>query len=277
MRLRFTILPSIVHWQCVFAVDARSSSLSHRALAQWLLGYPKSALEDAKRGFEDAREISQAATLINALVTTPITLTLCGHYAAGSEQANEAVALADEKGSLFWKGTGMLLQGWIFALTDKALDAIQTINSAIAAVRSTGATLFTPWYLLHLAWAHATLGQYDETSRCIGEAMTMMATTKARWCEAEVHRVAGEIALMSPGADTARAEGYFERSLEIAREQQAKSWELRAAMSMARLWRDQGKPRQARELLAPIYSWFTQGFDTRDLKEAKALLDELAA
>ena len=89
--------------------------------------------------------------------------------------------------------------------------------------------------------------------------------------------MAGEIALMSPESDTARAEAYFERSLEIACEQQAKSWELRATMSMARLWRDQGKRNEARKLLAPVYGWFAEGFDTRDLKEAKALLDELAA
>ena len=95
--------------------------------------------------------------------------------------------------------------------------------------------------------------------------------------EAEVHRAAGEVELMSPQADTTRAEQYFKRALTVARQQQAKSWELRAAMSMARLWRDQGKRDEARDLLAPVYGWFTEGFDTRDLKEAKALLDELAA
>ena len=94
-------------------------------------------------------------------------------------------------------------------------------------------------------------------------------------CEAEVHRVAGEIALLSPERDVAKAEAYFERALAVARQQQAKSWELRASVSMARLWRDQGKPQRAREVLAPVYGWFTEGFDTRDLKEAKALLDGL--
>ena len=93
---------------------------------------------------------------------------------------------------------------------------------------------------------------------------------------AEVHRIAGEIALMSPEPDAAKAEAYLERALAVARKQQAKSWELRAAMSMARLWRDQGKTQQAREVLAPVYGWFTEGFDTRDLKEAKALLDALS-
>jgi predicted ATPase len=102
-----------------------------------------------------------------------------------------------------------------------------------------------------------------------------VAAPKERWYEAEVHRTAGEIALKSPEADTAKAEAYFERALSVARKKQAKSFELRAAMSMARLWRDQGKRDAARELLAPVYGWFTEGFDTRDLKEAKALLDEL--
>jgi predicted ATPase len=92
-----------------------------------------------------------------------------------------------------------------------------------------------------------------------------------------VHRIAGEVALKSLAPDTEKAEKYFERALGVARQQQAKSWELRAAMSMARLWRDQGRPQQARELLAPVYAWFTEGFDTRDLKEAKALLEKLAA
>ena len=101
--------------------------------------------------------------------------------------------------------------------------------------------------------------------------------TKERWYQAEINRLAGEIALRSPEPDLAKAEEYFERALAVARQQQAKSWELRAAMSLARLWRDQGKVQQARELLAPVYGWFTEGFDTRDLKEAKALLDELAA
>jgi predicted ATPase len=101
--------------------------------------------------------------------------------------------------------------------------------------------------------------------------------TKETWFEANVHRIAGELALMSSQPDMAKAETYFERALEVARQQQAKSWELRAAMSMARLWRDQGKREEARELLAPVYGWFTEGFDTRDLQDAKKLLDELSA
>ena len=123
--------------------------------------------------------------------------------------------------------------------------------------------------------AHAELCQLNEAWRRINEAMRAIKLTEERLYEAEIHRTAGEIVLKSPGADAEKAQAYFKRALAIARQQQAKSWELRAAMSMARLWRDQGKQDEARELLAPVYGWFTEGFDTLDLKEAKTLLDEL--
>jgi predicted ATPase len=131
-------------------------------------------------------------------------------------------------------------------------------------------------YLSYLATSYADLDQFDDAWRCIGDAISTIEATKETWFEAETNRIAGEIALKSLRPDGAKAEGYFERALTTSRKQQAKSWELRASMSLARLWRDQGKVRQARELLAPIYGWFTEGFETRDLKEAKALLDELA-
>jgi predicted ATPase len=128
-----------------------------------------------------------------------------------------------------------------------------------------------------LARANAELGQFDDAWRWVGEAMTAMETTGETWCEAEVNRIAGEIALRSPEPDAAKAEAYFERALTVARSQQAKSWELRAAMNMTRLWRDRGRRDAARDLLAPVYGWFTEGFDTLDLKETKALLDELTS
>jgi predicted ATPase len=171
----------------------------------------------------------------------------------------------------------MLGRGWLLGLTGRAADAVQTITSGIAAWRSTEATWSLPSWLSYLAAGHAELGQLDEAWRCIGEAMSTIETTKERWFEAEVSRIAGEIALKSSEPDAAKAEAYFERALAIARQQQAKSWELRSAASMARLWRDQGKRDEARELLAPVYGWFTEGFDTLDLKQAKALLEELAA
>jgi predicted ATPase len=127
-----------------------------------------------------------------------------------------------------------------------------------------------------LARAYAEVGQFDDAWRCIGEAMAAVERTKEKWCEAELHRMAGEIALMSPERDVAKAEACFERALAVARAQQARSWELRAATSMARLLREQGKRDEARDLLAPVYGWFTEGFDTLDLKQARTLLHELA-
>ena len=166
------------------------------------------------------------------------------------------------------------MQGCLFALMGKASDAVQRIASGIAALRSTGTTNWMPLHSSYFAKAYAELGQFDDAWRSIGEGVIAAEKMKETWFEAEVHRVAGEIALLSPEPDAAKAETYFERALEVSRQQQAKSWELRAAMSLARLWRDQGKVREARELLAPVYGWFTEGFDTRDLKEARVLLQE---
>ena len=207
----------------------------------------------------------------------PVTHIFLGNHTAAKAQSDEVVALADEKGALFWKAEGMMNQGRVLVVTGKASDAVQVITTGLTTFRSTGAIVWLPLVLSFLARAYADVSQYDDARRCIGEAMTTVVTTNERWFEADIHRIAGEIALMSPQPDAAKAEAYFERALTVARQQQAKSWELRAAMSLARLWRDQGKPQQARELLAPVYGWFTEGFDTRDLKEAKALLEELAA
>jgi predicted ATPase len=259
-----------------FGQDVRVAILSWRAWAMWLLGHPEAAIADADHALRDAREMGHAATLMFALGVTSITRVWCGNFASANLQVAEEKALADEKGALFWKAAAMTHHSAVLARSDKASNAIQTLTSAIAAWRSTGTTLWMPLFLSYLALPCAQLGQFDDAWRFIGEAMTAFETTKERWCEAEVNRVAGEIALLSSEPEAAKAEAYFERALAVARQQQAKSWELRAAMSMARLWRDQGKVEQARELLAPVYGWFTEGFDTLDLKEAKALLEELA-
>ena len=260
-----------------FGPELRVTILSQRSIALWLLGYPEAALADFEQTLSYARESGQAATLIYGLSVALLTPIHCRQYAAARLLVDEVVALADEKGTLFWKAFGLMNQGCILALTGKASDAVQTLTSATTAYQSTGATLFMPWYLSDLAMSYAELAQFDEARRCISEAMTAIETSEERWYEAEFNRIAGEIALHSPEPDATKAQEYFERALSVARQQQAKSWELRAAMSLARLWRSQGKPQQARELLAPVYGWFTEGFDTRDLKEAKALLEELGA
>jgi predicted ATPase len=258
-----------------FGQDNAVVILAWRSWALWLLGYPEAALRDADDALRNAREMGQAATLMLALCSAAAAYTLCGNRAAAAAQAQELVALAEEKGSLYWKALGMVSQGCVLALTGRASDAIEMLISGMAALRATGTTLFLPFFLPHLACAHAELGQFEAAWRCIGEAMTTAETTKETWCEAEIHRTAGEIALMSPEPDAAKAQAYFERAIAIARAQQAKSWELRAATSLARLRRDHGKRQQARDLLAPVYGWFTEGFDTLDLKDAEALLDEL--
>jgi predicted ATPase len=260
-----------------FGQDARVAALSFRSWAMWMLGYPQAGLSDADQAIQEAREIGQSASLMFALTVPLFTHIQCGSYAIANLQSDEVVALGDKKDTLFWNAWGMMNQGCVPVLTGKASDAVARLTSGITAFRATGGTIFVPWYQSYLARACVELGQFDDARRHVDEAMTAMEKTKEKWCEAELNRMAGEIALMAPYPDAAKAEEYFERALSVARAQQAKSWELRAATSVARLWRDQGKVQQARELLAPVYGWFTEGFDTRDLKQAKALLEELAA
>jgi predicted ATPase len=257
-----------------FGQDAGMAILCHRALALWMLGYPNAALVDAEHALKDAREIDQAATLMYALAWTNVTQTLCGNYGRATALVDELAALAEDKDAALWKPLRMMYQGRLLFSTGKAADAIPAITSGFAAWRSIGATM-TFDFLSHLAEAYAQAGKFDDARRCIGEALTATYTTKEKWFEAEINRAAGEIARRSPQSDAAEVEAYFERALAVARKQQAKSWELRAAMSMARLWRDQGKREEARELLAPTYGWFTEGFGTFDLKEAKALMEQL--
>jgi predicted ATPase len=255
----------------------RVVDLYWRSKALWVLGYPEAAQVDINQALKDAREDGHAVSLLWALAASFFIVdSYCGNYTTANARVDEFLAIADEKDAAFWKAFGTLGRGWLLVLTGRASDAVQMITSGITATRSTGTTLFLPFWLSDLAGANSELGQLDEAWRCIDQAITAIETTGERWFEAEVNRVAGEIALKAPEATPAKAQAYFGRALAVARQQQAKSWELRAAMSMARLWRDQGKREEARELLAPVYGWFTEGFDTLDLKEAKALLEQFA-
>ena len=260
-----------------FAVDSAVSILCYRSIALWLLGYPEAALADTKRVVQHARGIGQAASLMFALHHSSLTQIQFGNYTAANADADELAMLAEEKDASLWKASGILWRGCLLTMTGKASDAIPAIITGLAKLQSTGSTMWRPLILTYLARAHAELGQCDDAWRFIREAMTMVKTTRERWCESEVDRVAGEILLKSPQPDLAKAEGYLDRALTVARTQQARSLELRAAMSMARYWRDRSKPQRARELLAPAYDWFTEGFETLDLKEAKALLTSLAS
>jgi predicted ATPase len=239
-------------------VDSRVSVLAWRSLAHWSQGYPEAALADADQALKEAREIDQAADLMLALAIPSYTLVLCRSYDEADARINELLALAADKHAPFRKAEGMMLRGSLLASVGKSSDAIEVITSGITAWQSMDATVWLPLVLSYLASAYANIGQFREALRFIAEAATLVETTKQRCWEAEVQRVAGEVVLRSPDLDVAGAQRHLETAIAIAREQQAKSFELRAAMSLARLWRDRGDREHARDLLAPVYGWFTE-------------------
>jgi len=219
----------------------------------WTLGYPEAALADAQRVAKEAGDLGRVASLAYALATTSRACILCGNYAAASAQLDEAIASTEEKGAVFWKALVELSKGSVLTATGKPSDAVQILTTGVAAWRSMGSTAALPMYLSDLATAYQDNGEFYRAQHCIDEAIMVVKATKETIYEAEIYRIAGEIALKLPQPDASKAETQFERALAVARQQQAKSWELRAAMSLARLWRDQGKVQQARELLAPVY------------------------
>jgi predicted ATPase len=146
----------------------------------------------------------------------------------------------------------------------------------VLAISVTGAEVYRPYYLSLLAQAYAYVEQIEDGLNTLDEALTLAEKHDERWCEAELHRLQGQLLLQQSPDNATEAETYFHQAIAIAQNQSAKSWELRAATSLAQLWHSQGKRQEAYDLLAPVYSWFTEGFDTADLKDAKALLDELA-
>jgi predicted ATPase len=258
-----------------FGQDVQVAALSYRSWSNWVLGYPDAAVTDAERALNDARDIDQAAELMHALALKGFSSIWCGSYGLAKEEGRELAALAEEKGSAFFRTSGTIIAGLVMAHTGEMENAAQNIKGALSAMRSIGTTGFIPVYLSYLAWCSAELDRFEDAWSCIEHALTAAESSKQRWWQAETNRIAGEVVLRSPSSDEEKAQAYFKRALSIAREQQTKSWELRAAMSMARLCRDRGRRNEARDLLAPIYGWFTEGFNTRDLKEAKALLDEI--
>ena len=260
-----------------FGDESKVVMLGFRAVALWLLGDPKAALADAEHALSQAREITQVGTLMHTLIWVIfIQIHLFGDYVAGSRLVDELLALADDKDTSLWKAAGMINKGSLLASTGRVLDGIRTSSSAIAAFRSTGATMLLPYYSSSLAINHAKIGQFEEATHLVREAMRTTEETNEGWFEAEICRISGEIELKCPSLGGATPEVYFERALSVARAQQARSLELRAAISMARLWSEQGKRAEARNLLAPIYGWFTESLDTLDLKAAQVLLEELA-
>lgn len=258
-----------------FSVDPATSSLFYQAQALWCLGRPDAANAALTRGLTEARQIRHAATLMFALHMASTVHVLSRNYVQAAAELDELATITDESGAPYWGAFGRSVHGCLLAANDNAWDAVHISTAGISALRATGTTVWTPWYLSSLAMAYAELGRFDDARHTIAEALTTMGATKETWSASEIYRTAGEIELVSADGDATQAQGFFDRALAVARAQQAKSWELRAAMSITRLWRDERRSEEARELLAPVYEWFTEGFDTLDLQQAKALLAEL--
>jgi predicted ATPase len=186
------------------------------------------------------------------------------------------ISLAMEQGFPYWRAFSSILCGWALAHQERAQEGIEQIHQGLLALQATGAESARPYFLSLLAEAYGIQGEPEEGLAVLTEALTRVDTTGERWYESEIYRLKGALLLQQNSDHQAEAETCFHHALDIARNQQAKSFELRAATSLARLWQQQGKRQEAHNLLAPVYHWFTEGFDTADLKDAKALLDELA-
>ena len=212
---------------------------------------------------------------MHALAVSSMCLILSGNYDASTARCDELVAMADEKGSALWRAWGTLNRGCVLVLSGRASEAEQVIRTAIVAFRSTGATVWTPCYLTFLARALSAIGHFEEALAFARDAMAITRTSGELWFVSDIHRTIGEIALLGSEPNLTEAQSQFVRAVEIARERQARSFELRAAISLARFWCEQERRVEARDVLGAAYSWFTEGFGTTDLKEARALLEEL--
>ena len=260
----------------LYGPGAAVGAMVYAAWTLWCLGYPDQSLAKNDEALATARRMAHHYTLAVALCHCALLHQFRREVRLTEELSEALMALSTEQGLAYWPGVATVMKGWVSAERGQGEASIAELRSAMTTLRAIGFVAELPWYLALLAGAHATVGQMAEGLDAIAEALALVASTNERFYEAEIYRVKGELLLKEDGSNTAaEAESCFRQALDISRVQSAKSWELRAATSLARLWRDQGKQAEARDLLAPVYGWFTEGFDTPDLKDAKALLDEL--
>jgi len=255
--------------------DARVATLVLLALALWALGAADQARQRSQEALAWAQQVEHTPSLAYAELFAGILSQQRREAVAAQAHADTVLALATKHGFGHRIAHGRMLQGWALARQGDAAAGVAHIQQGLAAVQGTGLQLYRPYMLALLAEASGQAGQPEAGLSALAEAVTLVEATEERWWEAELYRLQGELLLQRSLADADQAEACFQQALDVARHQQAKSLELRAAMSLARLWQDQGKRTAARQLLAEIYDWFTEGFDTADLQTAKAWLAEL--
>ena len=245
--------------------------LSHSQLARelWYVGFPEQALQHSQAARTLAQEVAHPLSLVFALVVAATVHQGRREVLAAHERAEAAMTLATEQGFAQWLARGTILHGWALALQGQGEVGLAAMRQGLAAELVTGSALWQPYGLGLLAEAYGAGGHPDEGLAALAEALAVMDTTELRYYGAELYRLKGALLLQQAIPEAAQAAACFHQALDVARQQQAKSWELRAAMSLARLWQPQGKRAEAHELLAPIYGWFTEGFDTADLQEAE--------
>jgi len=265
----------------VYGEDMGVASLCFAASILWTLGYPDQACQKSQAALMLAQELAHAHTLAEAFFFAGRFHQLRREASVTQDLAERGVALCAEQGLRYWLAQNTSLRGWALAVQGQPREGIQQIEYGLAAARATGLGLALDRPLAMLAEAYAQDGRIEEGLAVLSEALANVDTTGGRYGEAELYRLKGALILrlsaQSPEARMKNAEACFHKALDIARHQQAKSWELRAATSLAHLWLQQGKRTAAYTLLSEIYHWFTEGFDTKDLQEAKALRDDLAA
>jgi predicted ATPase len=241
-----------------------------------LLGYADQALQTSDEALALAQRMSHFHSLALALTWAIYLHQARGELQAVQERVEVLVALAAEQRFPYWLALGTILGGWTLSKQRQAVAGIAQMQQGLTAYRATGAELFRTYWLALLAEAYDTGGQVQEGLQALDEALALVDQNGERYWEAELYRRKGELLLQSRGWGAEQgAEICLQQALAVAHRQQAKALELRAALSLSRLWQQQGKREEACALLAPIYGWFTEGFDTADLQEAKALLEEL--
>jgi predicted ATPase len=256
-------------------VDPGAACLAFAGCTLWLLGYPEQALERVNEALTLAQKLEHPYTLARMFYYTTLLHQLRREWQVVSERAATAITVATAQQVALVLALGPIMHGWALAMQGQGAEGLTQLRQGLDAYRATGAEFQRPHFLGMLAEVHRSLGQPEAGLTALSEALTLVEKTGERYYEAELHRLKGELLLQQAAPEVSHAEACFQQSFDIARRQQAKSLELRAAMSLSRLWQQQGKRDEARALLAPIYSWFTEGFDTADLQEARALLEAL--